>query len=319
MIYENIGRRSILKGIGAVMGNPLGLFQKAAVATAKELAANVVVNRNITKCTVDMIPSIINRYAYDDVPIPVINGLVEYHSSLHGKIYLDPNDVGANIAKYYKNDFGKLIVETIGQEGLFNIDKAFGGVFTKLFTNATNYMGPQKLAKAIMDTQGYDVEMFLNAMQDVAKFSNVMTKMFNPSALEVFKSTFDMRGYKEGREGDPWLKASESVVKDMEEYFKNRGVEFNIHNMYRQNHRHLEDADVKTQENKISDDDWMAATHGGYEPGQSQFYSKDRVFESVHCFTNDYRRLLIEGNIDTKSQPCHRKSPEKPITGDKND
>ena len=144
MIYENIGRRSILKGIGAAMGNPLGLFQKAAVATAKELAANVVVNRNITKCTPDMIPQIIESNIFGTYRISVENGVYQqvygggwevdqegkpnnYNSGVYKN--LDVNDVGANIAKYFKNIYDNYHLikksKTLKIYDICNIDYAY--------------------------------------------------------------------------------------------------------------------------------------------------------------------------------------------------
>lgn len=289
MIYENIGRRSILKGIGAVMGNPLGLFQKAAVATAKELAANVVVNKNITKCTVDMIPQIIEMNIHGGFVMSVTNGVLKHQDYDSDEIvYLDVNDVGVNIAKYFKNDFDKLIESTVGGEGLYNMDKAFGGVFSKLFTNAANYMGPQQLAGKIIEYYDYDVEYALSSLQDIGNYSNVMEKIFNPSDLEKLRDNPNIRHLKS--------------------YFNRRGVDFKTTNHSPQgsdnqskepNYRHaMSDEEFYSYlDNDMSDDDWMATTHGGYEPGQSGGYSKDRVFESVHCFTNDYRRLLSEARL----------------------
>ena len=289
MIYENIGRRSILKGIGAAMGNPLGLFQKAAVATAKELAANVVVNRNITKCTVDMIPKILESYIYGVFKIPVTNGVLKHQDYDSDEIvYLDVNDIGANISKYFKNDFDKLIESTVGGEGLYGMDEAFGGVFSKLFTNAANYMGPQQLAVKIIEYCDYDVEYSLCALQEAGNFSNIMEKIFNPSDLETLRDNPNIRHLKS--------------------YFERRGVDFKTINHSPQriddqsegpNYRHaMSDEEFNSYlDNDMSDDDWMATTHGGYEPGRSGGYSKDRVFESVHCYTNDYRRLLSEARL----------------------
>jgi hypothetical protein len=300
MIRENIGRRSILKGIGAVVGNPLGLFKKAAVATATELTANVVKTnvsdqRKITKCTVDMIPGIMQSYIYGQFEIPVVRlriehpnpnvemtkGVLEYENDDSGEtIYLDTNDIGANIAQYFKNDFGKLIQNTVGSEGLYSMNEAFGGVFSKLFTNAANYMGPQNLAKAIidiykgsngtLDIRGGDVEMVLAALQDMAQFSNTMEKIFNPDDLNVFRD-FDCN--------------QESDMMKIKNYFKKRGVDFETvdHSIKRKGDQ-SEDPSTKTKAigHDMSDDDWMATTHGGYEPGRSGGYSKDRMFESAN-------------------------------------
>ena len=286
MIRENIGRRSILKGIGAAMGNPLRLFQKAAVATAKELAANVVVNKNITKCTVDMIPQIIEMNIHGGFVVSVTNGVLKHQDYDSDEIvYLDVNDVGVNIAKYFKNDFDKLIESTVGGEGLYNMDEAFGGVFSKLFTNAANYMGPQNLAKQILEVYGYDADMALAGLQDIGNFSNLMAKVFNPSDLNKLRD-------------DP-------NIRHLKSYFERRGVDFKTINHSPEkiddqsegpNYRHaMSDEEFYSYlDNNMSDDDWMATTHGGYEPGQSGGYSKDRVFESTHCFTDGYRRLLSE-------------------------
>ena len=288
MIYENIGRRSILKGIGAVMGNPLGLFQKAAVATAKELAANVVVNKNITKCTVGMIPDIIESYIYGGFGIPVAKGVLEHEDENSGEIvYLDVNDVGANIAKYYKNDFSMLIGNTVGGEGLYGMNEAFGGVFSKLFNNAANYMTPQNLAKEVLELCQYDVDMGLSALQDLGNYSPLMEKMFNVKDLEAFRDAFDYRT------------RPEDVFKKIQSYFKKRGVDFKESYLNKDQNLNAKEQTAKSGSDAngvdgISDDDWMATTHGGYEPGQSGGYSKDRMFESTHCFTNDYRRLLSE-------------------------
>jgi hypothetical protein len=288
MIRENIGRRSILKGIGAAMGNPLGLFQKAAVATAKELATKVVVNRNITKCTPDMIPSILEAHIYGGFKIPVTNGVLEHKDYDSDEIvYLDVNDIGANIAKYFKNDFDKLIESTVGGEGLYGMDEAFGGVFSKLFTNAANYMGPQQLAVKIIEYCDYDVEYGLCALQEVGNFSNIMEKIFNIGDLETLRD-FD-RSVND-----------KTHFEKIQKYFKKRGVDFKV---TKSNQRHTGEPDIKTDDKSndggMSDDDWMATTHGGYEPGQSGGYSKDRVFESknIHCFTNSYRQLIKESRM----------------------
>jgi len=316
MIRENIGRRSILKGIGAVVSNPLGLFQKAAVATATELAANVVKidntdKRKITKCTVDMIPGIMQSYIYGGFEIPVVRlriehpnpnvemtkGVLEYENDDSGEtIYLDTNDIGANIAQYYKNDFGKLIENTIGGEGLYDMNEAFGGVFSKLFTNAANYMGPQNLAKEIIEYYGGSVDMVLAALQDMAQFSNTMEKIFNPTDLNVFRDFYgnDIRGYQE------------SDIMKIKNYFKQRGVDFKtgVDDNIKSGHSEKTKTDEPSTKTKaighdISDDDWMATTHGGYEPGLSGGYSKDRMFEStnIHCFTNSYRQLIKESRM----------------------
>ena len=297
MIYENIGRRSILKGIGAVVSNPLRLFQKAAVATAKELAANVVEiddpdERQITKCTVDMIPGIMQSYLYGGYELPIERGVLLYDNSedptgftpgvFPREIFLDVNDVGATIAQYFKNDFSNLIKNTVGGEGLYDMDEAFGGVFSKLFTNAANYMGHQNLAKEILEIYGYDAEMALAGLQDVGNFSNLMAKVFNPSDLNKLRDNPNIRHIKS--------------------YFKRRGVDFKTidHSPQRSDNQSKEaktdDQSTKTKAitHNMSDDDWMATTHGGYEPGQSGGYSKDRVFESTHSFTDGYRRLLSE-------------------------
>jgi len=267
MIRENIGRRSILKGIGAAMGNPLGLFQKAAVATAKELAASVVVNKNITKCTVDMIPGIMQSYIYGD-HMQIERGVLTYvddgddwngpREGGPNELFLDVNDVGATIAQYYKNDFSKLIKNAIGGEGIFDMDEAFGGVFSKLFTNAADYMGHQNLAKEILEVYGYDAEMALAGLQDVGNFSNLMAKIFNPSDLEKLRDNPNIR--------------------HLNSYFKKRGVDFKTIDHSPQRN---DDPSAKT-DNDMSDDDWMATTHGGYEPGRSGGYSKDRMFESAN-------------------------------------
>ena len=288
MIYENIGRRSILKGIGAVMGNPLGLFQKAAVATANELAANVVVNRNITKCTVDMIPQIIEAHIYGGFVMPVTNGVFKHQDYDSDEIvYLDVNDVGANIAKYFKNDFSMLIGNTVGGEGLYDMNEAFGGVFSKLFTNAANYMGPQNLAKEVLELYQYDVDMSLSSLQDLGNYSPLMEKMFNAEDLEAFRSAFDYRT------------RPEDVFKKIQSYFKKRGVDFKESYLNQDQNLNAKEQTAKSRSDAngvdgMSDDDWMATTHGGYEPGQSGGYSKDRMFESTHCFTDGYRRLLNE-------------------------
>ena len=314
MIRENIGRRSILKGIGAAMGNPLRLFQKAAVATANELAANVVEiddedERRITKCTVDMIPGIMQSYIHGVYKLPIERGVLlhkdggeEAYEGVPSSIFLDVNDVGATIAQYFKNDFSELIGNTIGGEGLYGMDEAFGGVFSKLFTNAANYMGHQNLAKEILEIYGYDAEMALAGLQDVGNFSNLMAKIFNPSDLEKLRDNPN--------------------IGHLKSYFKRRGVDFKTidHSPQRNDDQSkkdkTDDQSTKTKANDMSandmsandmsandmsdddmsDDDWMATTHGGYEPGRSGGYSKDRVFESknIHCFTNSYRQLIKE-------------------------
>jgi hypothetical protein len=276
MIRENIGRRSILKGIGAVMGNPLGLFQKAAVVTANELAASVVVNKNITKCTPDMIPEILESYIYGGFNIPVTNGVLEHEGYDSDQIvYLDVNDIGANIAKYFKNDFSMLIGSTAGGEGLYDMNEAFGGVFSKLFTNAANYMGPQDIAREVLEYYQYDVELCLSALQDLGNYSHLMEKMFNFKDLEAFRSAFDYRT------------RPEDVFKKIQSYFKKRGVDFKESYLNKDQNLNAKEQTAKSGSDAngvdgISDDDWMATTHGGYEPGRSGGYSKDRVFESAN-------------------------------------
>jgi hypothetical protein len=192
--------------------------------------------------------------------------------------------VGANIAKYYKNDFRKLIESTAGGEGLPAMDSAFGGVFSKLYTNAANYMGPQELVKQILEIYDYDIELGLTAIQGIGDFSNTIAKIFNADDIERLRELYD---------GDIG-RYSEADFKKIQKYFEKRGVEFKV---TRSNER-----DIVKDENsdtEMSDDDWMATTHGGYEPGQSGGYSKDRVFESknFHCFTNSYRQLIKESRM----------------------
>lgn len=203
----------------------------------------------------------------------------EYMEKVNGKIVVDyknnewvKNIIPAGVydPEYLAANWFNIYIKTIKQtgsletlfrtmygDGTHSADEWLNGAVSKFTKNLVGFLNPQILERYVRKVSSIsgpvDQELYLCTMANISDMSPAFAKIFPKDMLEDLRT---------------------ASYKEFKDYFKK-----------------IKKIDIEPEDD-YSSDDITASTHGGFAPGQSQYYDKGRMFENISARTTAYKLLI---------------------------